>query len=165
MSMICNLRLLRREELAALHAEPESIEALIAAEGSDDHAELCIDKAWHGIHFLLTSAESAGGRVLDFLVGGGRPVGDVDVGYGPGRTFSTLELEAIGAALESLTPELLDRRFEARRMLQLEIYPQIWGEPEGREGPRSYLLERFVLLKRFIEQGRREGKALLVYLS
>ena len=68
MSMICSLRLLGPEELAALHAEPESIEDLIAAEGSDAQVELCIDKAWHGIHFLLTGAESGGRVPLDPVV-------------------------------------------------------------------------------------------------
>src|SRR5687767_14577361 len=44
-----------------------------------------LDKAWHGIHYLLTGTAAEGGKPLDFLVSGGREVGNVDIGYGPAR--------------------------------------------------------------------------------
>src|SRR5688500_6275073 len=36
-----------------------------------------LDKAWHGIHYLLTGTAWEGAEPLNFLVAGGRPVGDI----------------------------------------------------------------------------------------
>jgi hypothetical protein len=46
----------------------------------DPHADLDVDKAWHGIHYLLTGTAWEGDPPLDFIVKGGSQVGDVDDG-------------------------------------------------------------------------------------
>jgi hypothetical protein len=65
---------------------PPEIQPLQFAEFERNEANL--DKAWHGIHFLLTGTNWAGDPPLNFLVAGGAQVGDIDTGYGPAR-FST----------------------------------------------------------------------------
>jgi hypothetical protein len=43
-----------------------------------------VDKAWHAIHFSLTGDPFEGRIPLNFLVTGGRSIGE-DLGYGPLR--------------------------------------------------------------------------------
>ena len=89
MSMIGCFRRVPEARLRALLADPESITDFLDEEG---FADFDIDKAWHGIHYLLTGTAWEGAAPLNFLVAGGRPVGDVDVGYGPARAFSGAEV-------------------------------------------------------------------------
>ena len=49
MGMIFNARRLSAEELAAVLADPEKVGTLF--QGGPD--ELDLDKAWHGLHYLL----------------------------------------------------------------------------------------------------------------
>lgn len=42
-----------------------------------------MDKAWHGIHYLLTGTAWEGDPPLNFLVTGGREVGTEEIGIGP----------------------------------------------------------------------------------
>jgi hypothetical protein len=47
-----------------------------------------IDKAWHGIHFVLTGEVFDGSEPLVNVVMGGVPIGDEDVGQGWARGLS-----------------------------------------------------------------------------
>jgi Domain of unknown function (DUF1877) len=60
---------------------------LTATEGH----EADLDKAWHGIHYLLTGTAWEGEPPLDFLVRGGRTVGTIEVGYSPARVLTAEE--------------------------------------------------------------------------
>jgi hypothetical protein len=87
MSMIGNFRALPDEELQGLFADPSRVEQLLyesffggGSNGKGD--ELEVDKAWHGLHFLLTGSAWEGSFPLNFIVAGGQEVGD-DLGYGP----------------------------------------------------------------------------------
>src|SRR5919108_645463 len=46
----------------------------------DEGGDVDLDKAWHAIHYMLTQSAWDGNEPLNFLVGGGAPVGDIDVG-------------------------------------------------------------------------------------
>ena len=78
-----------------------------------------LDKAWHGIHYLLTGTAWEGGRPLNFLVAGGRPVGDIDVGYGPARVLSAAETRGAHEALTQLSDDDLRGRFDPAAMTRL----------------------------------------------
>ena len=51
--------------------------------------ELWLDKAWHGIHFLLTGSAWEGDEPLNFLVTAGEPIEGTDSGYGEDRLFTS----------------------------------------------------------------------------
>ena len=126
--------------------------------------ELDIDKAWHGLHFLLTGTEWGGEPPLDFIASGGREVGDEDVGYGPARALTSAQVREIAAALEPITPEELATRFDPERMMKLDIYPGIWDrDPE--EDTLGYLLEYFAALTAFVRRGADADCGMLVYLN
>lgn len=167
MSMIGNFRALPDEELQALFADPARVEQLLYASffggSTNGHGdELEVDKAWHGLHFLLTGTAWEGTFPLNFIVVGGEEVGD-DLGYGPARGLTSSEVQSIDAALESLTPAELGQRFDAGRMTELQVYPNGWAHDP--EGEREYLLEYYTDLRAFVRRTAERGHALLVYLS
>ena len=166
MSMIGNFRALPDEELQALFTDPSRVEQLVYASffggGSNGHDDLEIDKAWHGIHFLLTGTAWGSSLPLGFVVAGGEEVGD-DLGYGPARALRSEDVLKIETALEPLTTEELRRRFDAERMTELEIYPFGWNQDP--DGELEYLLEFYAELRAFVRRTAERGHGLLVYLS
>jgi hypothetical protein len=166
MSMNGNFCALPDEELDALRADPSSVEQLLYASffggSSNGHDQLEIDKAWHGIHFLLTGSAWESSLPLGFIVAGGEEVGD-DLGYGSARALLSEQVRAIDAALEPFTPDELQKRFDADRMTELEIYPFGWSHDP--DGELEYLLAFYMELRAFAHRTADRGHGLLVYLS
>ena len=166
MSMNANFRALPDTELNGLIADPSGIEQLLYASffggSSNGHDELEVDKAWHGLHFLLTGTAWDGDFPLNFIVVGGEEVGE-DLGYGPARALRSEDVRKIDAALEPLTGDELGRRFDAERMTELQIYPFGWSQDP--DGELEYLLEFYGELRAFVRHTSEQGHALLVYLS
>ena len=98
MSMILNLYSLSDAHVHAVLADPPlvwevlgtrhpALRALGALEQSsgldlaqDEVEEASLDKAWHGIHYLLTGSAWEGELPLGFICQGGSAVGDIDLG-------------------------------------------------------------------------------------
>jgi hypothetical protein len=135
--------------------------SLADGEGADTD----LDKAWHGIHYMLTQTAWEGDEPLNFLVSGGNSVGNVEVGYGPARVFSAQEVKAIGAALGPLSRDLLRARFNPQEMMTLEIYPEIWDRDPADDDTFGYCAEYFESLKAFVEETTRRDMGLVVYLT
>lgn len=136
---------------------------LVLADGEGEGSDL--DKAWHGIHYLLTRTASAGAPPLDFLVAGGRAVGAEDLGYGPARAFTSGEVQSIDTALRGVPEAELRRRFDPPDMLAKEIYPAMWDRPPAQQDTLGYLLEYVGTLKEFVESTARRQLGLVIYLS
>jgi hypothetical protein len=96
-----------------------------AAEEGD---EMDVEKAWHGLHYLLTGSDWEGEEPLCFLVTGGQEIGDIDVGYGPARALTSGQVRNWAEALAGISEEQLRERFDPVRMSELDIYPSIWNE-------------------------------------
>lgn len=141
---------------------PDPLPALELGEGEVVVSDL--DKAWHGIHFLLTQTADAGEAPLNFICAGGRDVGDVDVGYGPARAFTSAEVRTLNQALAPLDAVFLKSRFDPGRMMELDIYPSIWDRPPGQDDTLGYCCEYFGVLKTFVADAARRNVGMLVYL-
>jgi Domain of unknown function (DUF1877) len=192
MSMIGNFRSLSDDDLRALLENPARVEQLLYGddlfagtngevvslfggptsqppsepdewEQDGDADEIDVDKAWHGIHFLLTGTAWEGTFPLNFIVSGGKEVGDVDVGYGPARALTSEDVRRLDAALEPLTSEELERRFDPKQMSKLQIYPEIWADED--DDSLEYLIEYYTELRAFVRRAAERGDALLVYLN
>jgi hypothetical protein len=170
--MIGSFRRASDARIEALLSAPQTISDYLfedAEETADDSegdpAEIDVDKAWHGIHYLLTGTAWEGNPPLDFIVKGGREVGDVDVGYGPARAFSSADVRAIAEALRPITRGVLEQRFNPSAMSQLDIYPSIWHRPREEDDTLGYLLEYYDSLKDFVEGAAEKGEGLLVYMT
>ena len=162
MSMISILVFASDDEIRQLLAEPERIEDFI----SEERTSTDLDKAWHGIHWLLTGSADGGDEPHCYLLAGGEQVGDVDVGYGPARALTSQQVAAWDDALTKISREELGRRFEPKAMLDADIYPQIWARSiKGEEDTLDYLLQAYAGLRDFVAAARRERSGLLVYLS
>src|ERR1700691_2716073 len=116
MSMIGTFRRASDDRIEALLRDPGGITDFLnddadAGDEEDARGNFDVDKAWHGIHFLLTGTAWEGTPPLDFIVRGGQEVGDVHVGYGPARAFTSAEVRKIADALRPLSPAELERRF------------------------------------------------------
>lgn len=127
---------------------PSKIECLQFVEY--ERNEIDLDKAWHGIHFLLTGTNWAGDPPMNFLLDGGTQVGDIDVGYGPARAFHAAEVAAIDKAIQSISEEDLRNRFAPDKMMKEGIYPEIWDRDPEEDDTLGYLLEYYSTLREFI---------------
>jgi hypothetical protein len=123
-----------------------------------------LDKAWHGIHYLLTHTAWDGERPLNFLVGGGTPIGDIDVGYGPARAFRAIDVREAHGAIELLSNDVLMGRFDPSAMITKEIYPEIWQD-SGEDDSSEYLVEYVDTLRGFLRETAHANLGMVVYLA
>lgn len=126
-------------------------------------ASVSLEKAWHGLHYLLTfdAWEATGPKA--FLIAGGFEIPESDAGYGPARLFSPEETAEINAAISPISDDDLWRRFDPKEMASKDIYPMIWDEPED-DLKQEYLFY-FRDLKKLVANAAAVGHGLLVYLA
>lgn len=158
MSMTGYYRRLKIETLQALRDGEIDILDFIDIPPDDRSLELDIDKAWHGIHFVLNGSEWEGTPPLFNVVLGGEPVNDDDVGHGPARCLMPREVQDVAAALRAIPPEEFRRRYDPALLTANDIYPQIWDD----EDERDPLLEDYELLREFFLGAAQAGDALLL---
>jgi hypothetical protein len=123
-----------------------------------------LDKAWHGIHYLLTGTAWEGTPPLDFLVEGGRQVGQIDPEHGPVRAFRNEEVRAIYDAVSVMGPYELRKRFNPRDMVARDIYPDIWKAPNEEESLR-YLMDSLDRLRGYLRESLDSGFGVIVFLT
>ncbi|MEU4792832.1 YfbM family protein [Micromonospora tulbaghiae] len=156
--MIFNARRLSAEELAAVLADPEKVGTLF--QGGPD--ELDLDKAWHGLHYLLngTTYEVRGDAGPAII--GGDPIGP-DLGMGPARLLMPDAVRAVAAGLDAIDETTLRARFDPAAMSEAEIYPHIWDD--GDDEFDSYLLPNFTALRDFYRDAAASGDAVLLAVT
>jgi hypothetical protein len=155
--MHCNVYAARPAELQSLLAAPETIRDFLDARRT---ASADLQKAWHGLHFLLTGSSWGGEGTLSFLTTGGEPIGNVDLGYGPARFLRSDAVEELDAALSRISEDELWSRFDPARMEAEGVYPMIWDEPE--EDLRDEYLMYFRELTALVRRAHQEGEVLIV---
>ena len=129
---------------------------------SNDANSVSLEKAWHGLHFLLTGSGMEGELPLAFILQGGKEVGE-DTGYGPPRFFDHAQVAELHTALEAISDDELWSRFDAEQMSADSVYPFIWEEPESelREEYTHYFHE----LKKLVRKADAEKIGLLLMLT
>ena len=131
----------------------------------NENIQYDIDKAWHGIHFLLTGSAWEGDEPLNFLVAGGEVAEGCDIGYGPGRMFSSAQVKQIDAALGGISKEEFESRFDPAKMMKEDIYPTLWDRPKEEDDSLRYISEYFGELKRYIHNIAGKNMGMIVGLS
>lgn len=117
----------------------------------DEVRETDMDKAWHGIHYLLTGTADGGDEPLNFVLAGGTEVNHSHLGYDGARVFTPEQVGAIDAALRSVDDAVLRSRFNPAEMTALDIYPSmIWNRDPSEDDALGYCLEHFQSTKAFI---------------
>lgn len=122
-----------------------------------------VDKAWQGIHFLLTGSDWEGEGPAAFILHGGREINE-DLGYGPPHGFSAKEVKDIANKLREFDPELLFNQAEPAKFEEMEIYPGIWTK-EPKEESIGYVIDNFKNLREFMDRCAQKNRAVIAYLG
>ena len=131
-------------------------------DASNKRGVLSLDKAWHGVHYVLCGESEPGPTLLSQAVLGGSALGDDDEGfsgYGPARYFTADQVAQLAAALS--TPALeaeAASRFDAGRMNELGIYPG-WKTTDA-----DWLMDGLRSLRDFYADAANKGNAIVTCL-
>jgi hypothetical protein len=161
MSMIGMVYAVTPSDMQRLAADPGDVEELLRYD-NPKAVSVSVEKAWHGLHYLLTGSAEESGGPLGFLLEGGAPIEEADGGYGPPRLFTPEETRAIQTALAGISDVDLWSRFNRGDMTKQGIYPEIWDEPEA--DLRDEYLMYFRELKSFLDKAVAAGKGMMVVL-
>jgi hypothetical protein len=146
-----------------LRKRPELPADLHLGEHEGVHVDL--DKAWHGIHYLLTGTAWEGTPPLSFLLDGGQTAGDLEVGYGAVRMHVAADVKRIHQQLHALNDRDLRSRFRPDQMMKLEIYPEIWDRPPEDDDTLGYLMAYVAVLREQVATTAARGLGLAISLS
>lgn len=160
MSMIGHYLAIPQDELDTLQDEPERITFLIDERYADEVVDL--DKAWHGIHFILSDEEFQEEPLLANAIFGVDEIGEEDVGYGPARGTPAAAVRQIAVSLSQVSEEAFREKFDPVALESADVYPQMWEE--GDEA-LEYLVTYFLVLKDFYARAAEENKAVITYLG
>lgn len=132
--------------------------------GGGKRESLSLDKAWHGVHYLLAGTTEPGPDLRSQAVLGGVELGDDPegfAGYGPARYFRAAQVRALSQELGR--PEVEREaavRFDPAKMTQLQIYP---GWQAG-EQDRDWVMDAFRRLREFYSRAAANGRAIVTCL-
>lgn len=132
------------------------------APAAGSRATLSLDKAWHGVHYVLCGEVEPTAALLSKPVLGGIDLGDDDEGfsgYGPARYFTVAQVAELSQALSrpELEPEVA-ARFDAARMSELSIYPG-W-----RPSDAEWVMDGFRRLRDFYAEAASKRRAIITCL-
>ena len=129
------------------------------APGTPGHS-ISLDKAWHGLHYLLCGALEPVPGPLGQAVFGGTEIGE-DQGYGPARYFSPAQVAEIAVALQSPSLESeLHARFDTEAMTQMGIYPGVWEADDY-----DWLIDAFRTLRDFYAAASKAGQSVVTAIE
>lgn len=122
-----------------------------------------LEKEWHGLHYLLCGSDWEGEPPASFLLNWGSEIGNVDLGYGPARSFTPPETSRIGEFLSQVDSNLLRTRFDPEKMSQLELYPNRWKDKP--DDKLRDLIHAYEDLRRFVDKTVARGFGMVGYIG
>ena len=120
-----------------------------------------VDKAWHGIHGVLTGSVGDEGHEFDGVVIGGVEFGP-DSGYGPSHLVSADQVAALAERLSALTVDDFRDRIDLAQLSALGIYPDIWDREDEREENISYLVDGYRVVRERFVRAAEAGNAMCI---
>ena len=123
-----------QEFIQAALRDPDVLMDLLDDEDEDNSTDL--DKAWHGIHWLLTGSAEPDAGVGSQVIFGGEPLGE-EVGYSPFHLILPADVARVAAFLEGVDADTLRSRMDPAAMSAADLYPDIWDQ--------EYLFDQYVL--------------------
>lgn len=157
MGMIGTYLRVTDDELARLLDEPDYFEELLEYE----ERQADIDKAWHGLYFLLTGEADLDDIARHSL---GRTIfGGIVIEEETGTTYLTSsEVKDLSTRLQYIERDALESRYDMTRMNEQELYPfeRGWGSEE-----KQYLLEQFEELKTIFSSASQKQEGLITWIG
>jgi hypothetical protein len=148
--------------LERLRASPDEIEAFLFPDDGDGEPEhgACVDKAWHGIHFVLAGDADYVDTPAGWAIMGGREIGD-DMGYGPARWLPPEQVRLIAAALPDV--DAFSAAYDPEAMTRDGVYPDVIWLRDG-DDARDYLVENYALLLTFYREAAARGDGVFLWI-
>jgi hypothetical protein len=165
MGMIGCFSAIDAKELDAIQDDPSLMEDFLYPDddlGEPEHS-IDVDKAWHGLHYLLSGSASEGEGPLAQAILGGESIGE-DLGMGPARFLTPRQVGEIAEELGKLTIEDLRARYKPVEMTALQIYPELIWERDGEEG-FDYLAENFEVMATFYRDAAARGDGVILSIA
>lgn len=152
-----------QQTLQSLLEDPEKVVELLYPDDDEDPPNsMDVDKAWHGLHYLLTGEAEGSDEPLALAILEGTEIGP-ELDFGPARYLTADEVKAVAQALAALTPEALAQRYNPRDMQEKQIYPQIWERDDPNDV--EYLLDFFPTLQQFYADAAMRGDAVIHWMA
>jgi uncharacterized protein DUF1877 len=159
----------REKMLARIGASAETLRGLTKAvreragassiDPRDLGEELDIQKAWHGVHFILAGGADVTPTPLGQAILGGIEIGE-DAGYGPPRYLNPHTVSSIAGELSKFTRDQFRLRYDGAAMNAAELYPGNWEDPEN----ESWVIDALDEVAGFYQRVAGRGNAVLLYL-
>lgn len=165
MGLYCDIIRLNNEksdECFRLKEDPSALYAFIQNTDPDNWFEL--DKAWHGIHFILGLLSNS--HEITFLLNSGTVLRDYNwkeiygISVTDMRAFSAEETLMIHNVISGITDNDFRKTYDPKLLIRNNVYPHIWKSSRVFEffGKRSkedqfahdFLTSNFIKLKSFI---------------
>lgn len=156
--MLFEGRTLDDEQAKRVETDTEYLEDLLFEGEPESDLMVDLDKAWHGIHWLLAGSAWEADSPAGWAVLGGREVGE-DQGYGPARLLDPEAVRQVASALDGVTSEALGQRMDRSAMAAAELYPMIWDEDDVFE---TYLAPSYDKLRSFYLDAAAAGSWVLL---
>jgi len=132
--------------------------------GGGKREVLSLEKAWHGVHYLLAGRSEPGSELRSQPVLGGVELGDDPEGfsgYGPARYFRAAHVRELSEELRRPEVEAeAAARFDPAKMSELRIYP---GWRAG-DQDKQWLMEALQRLRDFYSSAAAQGRAIITSL-
>ncbi len=160
MGMIGYLKRVPAELLTALIQKTATLDEYVF--GDEAGEELDLDKAWHGLHYLLCGEAFGGEEPLYNALMGGRPINEEETEDIIVRYLTPDQVREVSAALEALDDDALSKGFAPDDMNEAGVYPAPdWNDA----GELDYLLGYYGPMKQYYRQAAENGEGMLIYVS
>ena len=121
-----------------------------------------IDKSWDGLIFLLTGNSIALSThpLVKAFFSGQLINAKQDLGYGPAHYLMPVQVKEMSNSLSKFSEAELKRNFIPEKMLQEQVYPLIWDDPEALED----LINHFFNLQNFYAHAADKKEAMITFI-
>lgn len=163
MGMIANFLRVSESELNDYLKDSSLLEDNIYSD--EENSNLTdIDKSWGGILFLLTGQglEELDHPLSRILFSGELIDEDQDLGYGPAHYLTVLEVKEIYNEISQITPEELRGCYDAGKMEELGIYPNIWDDDQE---SLNYLLDSYNDVLEVYSEAAKNNQAIITFIN
>ena len=155
--MVGSYMQLSEEELTRVLQDSGHIEKWL----EDEERQADIDKAWHGLYFLLTGEADL--NTIERHSLGKAIFGTAVIDEESGLAYlKSEEVADLSQRLQYIDLSALEARYDVDSMNRYELYPfeRDWGLEE-----KVYLLEQFEALKHIFLQATQRKQALVTWIS
>jgi len=164
MGMYCTLRRVTLDKLESYLQNSHLLEEDFYSNEVTEIPQLDIDKAWDGIIFLLAgnSFVNAENNALSRVILGAKPIDkNQNIGHGPARYLLPEQVKELNEKIKTINLDDLKNRFDAEKMNDLAVYPEIWKD----ENSFEYLQEYFIKLQSFYQHASWANEAIVIIID